>query len=1488
MSGSRANMIKARGIVTYGSEISVSEGSQRQATNVNIDEEGVITPRRGFNDYNGPTTGAADTTAIVSQIMEYKDAILRQYQDKLEYEDSNGEFQAINGTYAVLREGYRTKWQESNSNLYFTSDTGIKKVSVKNRNSLNADMITAAGGIKAGYASGKSIPTVGGFLPPESKVAYRVLFGTKDINNNLIYGSPSSRFVVSNYNTSTLTQESCSIEMIDNSSIIDGDYFTYTNSTGKYVIYLNQSGGAEEPRTSETIGGIYIEANTGLLANNTAAAVIANAMSAIPNSNVTIDSVIDTKVIIETTEEGDITGITTAKDKDNIASIAARILTTTDSEGDVKEGISSTVEVTGVVPSSATVDYFYQVYRSGTISVSTGLVMNDLDPGDELNLVYESGLTTAEITAGEFSFIDTTPESFRAEAAPLYINNTTGEGILQANEVPPIALDVELFRNYMFYANTKEKHRLEFTIVSVDNFISGSTRIVVGNSDITRFYNFVGTAEVTDVTIDAVPTAGDYINLYSANDERQYYIYFGAVGDDPDIAGAIGYRVDITDLELFLTYVGTTVYNPGDKVVFNNLNYVCNTITTGIDDTSEDPSGAKTNNGYWDYESDSRYLVADRIESALIDNIDFSIPSYSEYDVTTSYVVGDLVEYTGFKYVCILNIVGNAPSGTASDNTQWEHVSADNVLNITHTNNGYTTGITDGAGSDITISIPTVDGTGELSGTDEGGDVLLSGLVSVGQSIDETARSLVKVISKDPNSPVNAYYLSTGEDLPGNILLEARSLEDKNFYIAIESGIEDYVPATIYQKGDYVKFENADYVAKKTTTGAEDPSDPLFWEEFLIGAEFTPELSSSNEIENIEGNTTYTTITKNYHGFITGDSVFVGIFESEYDNTIAYSTSNIISYNKNVYECILGTTGPGDNTEDPSGDTSNNTHWNYICPVFSGTYVVTKITDNVFTIPVETPTTTTLYVPEFSTIFSPDVESDNKELPNRIYYSKKNEPEAVPIVNYIDVGTQNAEIKRILALRDNLFVLKDDGIYVVSGTSAPDWSVRLIDSTKILAADSAVVLNNQIYCLTEQGVTRITGSGAAIISRGIEDQIDLITNKQFDYASNTFGIAYENDRAYIMFAPKDSTDMSATQAFRYNMFEQTWSKWEYEATCGHVLGRNNKLYLGNADRNHISQERKNNDRTDHSDRNFSADISVNGISSNVIELSTLVGVEANDVVTQEQDVTIGYINNRLLKKMDYFDTGITSPIGSTMYDSFMATTGSNIPNVMQLLYDYLISLDTLLVLRDDLDVPISSATFTNSNVRDYTERLVTRLNDTTTITAIKSYKNPITVTYEAYIESKDVLRNQITTHIERPFVEGSVEIYKGFTCTVEWNPQHFGDPSALKQINYVTIMFDQNNFYSATASFASDASQAVNKVNFKGKGIGYWADMPWSDPNHYWGGVGNDIPFRNPVPRGKQKCRYLSLTFEHKNARESFRILGISGVVRAISSKAYR
>ena len=92
----RANLIKNRGLVTSGSELSLPEGSLRQATNINIDENGVATPRRGFNDY-GDTTDAA-TAKRIKQLIDYKNRLFRHFEDQIQFEDENGLFQDKAGT----------------------------------------------------------------------------------------------------------------------------------------------------------------------------------------------------------------------------------------------------------------------------------------------------------------------------------------------------------------------------------------------------------------------------------------------------------------------------------------------------------------------------------------------------------------------------------------------------------------------------------------------------------------------------------------------------------------------------------------------------------------------------------------------------------------------------------------------------------------------------------------------------------------------------------------------------------------------------------------------------------------------------------------------------------------------------------------------------------------------------------------------------------------------------------------------------------------------------------------------------------------------------------------------------------------------------------------------------------------------------------------------------------------------------------------------
>ena len=49
-----------------------------------------------------------------------------------------------------------------------------------------------------------------------------------------------------------------------------------------------------------------------------------------------------------------------------------------------------------------------------------------------------------------------------------------------------------------------------------------------------------------------------------------------------------------------------------------------------------------------------------------------------------------------------------------------------------------------------------------------------------------------------------------------------------------------------------------------------------------------------------------------------------------------------------------------------------------------------------------------------------------------------------------------------------------------------------------------------------------------------------------------------------------------------------------------------------------------------------------------------------------------------------------------------------------------------------------------------------------------------------------------------------------------------------------------------------------------------------------------DAPKRTIIPRNKQRCRYISVKFEHSVVRDYVKIVGVAHNVREVSEKAYK
>jgi len=243
------------------------------------------------------------------------------------------------------------------------------------------------------------------------------------------------------------------------------------------------------------------------------------------------------------------------------------------------------------------------------------------------------------------------------------------------------------------------------------------------------------------------------------------------------------------------------------------------------------------------------------------------------------------------------------------------------------------------------------------------------------------------------------------------------------------------------------------------------------------------------------------------------------------------------------------------------------------------------------------------------------VQSANDEFVNAVQFSKLDQPEAVPLPNIFRVGSADSPARRMLALRNSLFILKDDGVFRITGEDSGSFRVDLFDNTaRIRAPESAVVLNNAIYFLSDQGVAQCTETGISIVSRPIENLlIDTFGYGLTAVANRSFGLSYESERKYILGTIQGPSDTAATIYYVYNTFTNAWTTWEdIPARAGLVKDTDDKLYLAGVSDNFLRQERKALTESDHADFRLTATITA--VDELVLSISNTDSIEPGDVI----------------------------------------------------------------------------------------------------------------------------------------------------------------------------------------------------------------------------------------------------------------------------------
>lgn len=252
--------------------------------------------------------------------------------------------------------------------------------------------------------------------------------------------------------------------------------------------------------------------------------------------------------------------------------------------------------------------------------------------------------------------------------------------------------------------------------------------------------------------------------------------------------------------------------------------------------------------------------------------------------------------------------------------------------------------------------------------------------------------------------------------------------------------------------------------------------------------------------------------------------------------------------------------------------------------------------------------------------------ASNDQYKNGLMFSKQGIPEAVPLKNIIRVGSSDDRIRRILALRDGLFIFKEnDGVYILRGENEFSFTVSLLDNTaKIKAYDSLAVVNNLIYGLFDSGICEVSDTGVQLIGTPIKDSVlNLYGTALAQVKAYAFGVAYDQDGKYILGLPSSSGDTTCTQQFVYDVYGQNWSRWTLNVTSMAVSPSNGRMYTGYGSSAKIQKERKDYSYTDYAD--FGSTCTITSYSTTTVYINNTALMTVGDIISQGN--SFGYIES---------------------------------------------------------------------------------------------------------------------------------------------------------------------------------------------------------------------------------------------------------------------
>lgn len=200
---------------------------------------------------------------------------------------------------------------------------------------------------------------------------------------------------------------------------------------------------------------------------------------------------------------------------------------------------------------------------------------------------------------------------------------------------------------------------------------------------------------------------------------------------------------------------------------------------------------------------------------------------------------------------------------------------------------------------------------------------------------------------------------------------------------------------------------------------------------------------------------------------------------------------------------------------------------------------------------------------ELSPTFAESAHPANKDgSANTLWWSKINQPESVPLLNYASIGDASEPILRIVGTTDRLWILKTDGLWCAYGAGdLPDSiTIQQVDPTcKMIRSDEYSLMYGQwvakirdtVYAWTVTGIFAIDSGGVRRIDSDIETDVRSVT-PGFNAISGITTLerrpiccASERD-GLVFFGGSNLAGVPETNTgfcYVYNVYTDSWAKW---------------------------------------------------------------------------------------------------------------------------------------------------------------------------------------------------------------------------------------------------------------------------------------------------------------------------------------------------------